>query len=464
MLLLFFLNLQWIWAILFLGWVIPDLKTGVTYFVEPVERAKNPIVYWMIVFVWIVSSTYLLVDEFAPTVLPEGWSTIDYSTYQAQQKGEYILDYAQHEQEPDTLLFKNYVSPQFNIVGVSALTTRQNNESDFTQKELWDYFLKEDISVAIPDIIDDKVYVVYSDYDKGKKGQFQITIGYKTASLDNIYEGLTGVKVKASKYAAFELGKDIEQNLKLTWEKIEFSDLERSKTNDLEIYHYNPKTEAFYKADILIAVPTSKTDLANLTDQSSSTTKDNPTVITPRIVLKEKAEPYKPKTKIIDNPITPMVEKEQEYPTQAHKAFYVVGIEATANFGDNKDMEEKIEQLWDDFFEKDYAKHIYDIEDYEKVYVTYSNYSSTTVKITIGYKTKTNSSFKAKKGLATATVDANDYYNFQLSGQKSDFEGEEWQILNEALEYRDEKSDDFEVYTFDKNYEVIDAYMWVGAK
>ena len=50
------MNWQWAWGILFLIWVIPDLTNRVTYFIEPVERDQNPLLYWIIVVTWILLS------------------------------------------------------------------------------------------------------------------------------------------------------------------------------------------------------------------------------------------------------------------------------------------------------------------------------------------------------------------------------------------------------------------------
>ncbi len=36
------LKWQWIWSLLLMIWVIPDLFSGVTDFVKPVEKNKNP--------------------------------------------------------------------------------------------------------------------------------------------------------------------------------------------------------------------------------------------------------------------------------------------------------------------------------------------------------------------------------------------------------------------------------------
>jgi len=59
-------NWQWAWGILFLLWVIPDLITGVTYFMEPVEKKENPILYWVIIVSWILMSVYSIATLFMP--------------------------------------------------------------------------------------------------------------------------------------------------------------------------------------------------------------------------------------------------------------------------------------------------------------------------------------------------------------------------------------------------------------
>lgn len=53
-------NLQWAWGIMFLIWVIPDLFSGVTYFMEPISKQENPILYWVIVISWILMSVMMI--------------------------------------------------------------------------------------------------------------------------------------------------------------------------------------------------------------------------------------------------------------------------------------------------------------------------------------------------------------------------------------------------------------------
>ncbi len=53
---------NWIWGLLFLLWVVPDIQSGSTHFLEYVERNRNPVVYWLIMITWLALSAYLLVE------------------------------------------------------------------------------------------------------------------------------------------------------------------------------------------------------------------------------------------------------------------------------------------------------------------------------------------------------------------------------------------------------------------
>jgi len=55
-----FMNWEWMWGVLFLYWVIPDIFTGVTYFVEPIYKKENSNLYWVIILSWICMALYSL--------------------------------------------------------------------------------------------------------------------------------------------------------------------------------------------------------------------------------------------------------------------------------------------------------------------------------------------------------------------------------------------------------------------
>jgi len=50
----------WIWGIIFLYWVIGDIKSGVSFIVEPIYKEVNPILYWIVVLLWSISGIYTL--------------------------------------------------------------------------------------------------------------------------------------------------------------------------------------------------------------------------------------------------------------------------------------------------------------------------------------------------------------------------------------------------------------------
>ncbi|BDS15306.1 GyrI-like domain-containing protein [Aureispira anguillae] len=455
-----YFNWTWGWSIVFLLWLIPDLLTGVTFLMEPIERKENPILYWAILLVWGVLSVLLLLDEFAPQTLPKGWSSADTDLYISQQDGSYTIDYKKHLEEKDTLFYKSHISNGFNVVGISTLTTFKNNEVDYTLKELWEAFGQEDISAVIPDIIDDKIYVIQSDFDKEKAGYFTLTIGYKTASLNTIYEGLNGVSVKPSKYAVVEMTEQPVEQLGFVWEKIALSDLPATNLNNVEVYHYDFENKQTTKIDVWVAVPTKKEDFKPIESSLVSMPKDSLGDTSTVVKAQKLKTPYQaPKDRLSkEEPIKTQV----IYPTQKQNSFTIVGLQDRTKHGDEKAMNQCIGALWEAFFQKNYAKHIYDIIDYDKIYVSYTNYTEEEVTITLGYRTKSGTEFNRKKNLKSSLIPTNDYYHLEIDGASTDYSGKDWAVLDEVMAYRAATSADFEVYTFDEKYNITKAYLWIG--
>ncbi len=54
---------NWVWGVLFILWTIPALRTGRTHLLEEVDRARNPILYWLIVSTWMLLSAYLIASD-----------------------------------------------------------------------------------------------------------------------------------------------------------------------------------------------------------------------------------------------------------------------------------------------------------------------------------------------------------------------------------------------------------------
>ncbi len=45
-------NQEWVWGFFLLIWIVPDLKTGTTYFIEPITKNDNPFIFWLIMGSW----------------------------------------------------------------------------------------------------------------------------------------------------------------------------------------------------------------------------------------------------------------------------------------------------------------------------------------------------------------------------------------------------------------------------
>lgn len=56
------LNLNWLFGLVFMLWILPDIRTGTTHFLETVSRRQNPVTYWAVVLTWLSLSLYLLLE------------------------------------------------------------------------------------------------------------------------------------------------------------------------------------------------------------------------------------------------------------------------------------------------------------------------------------------------------------------------------------------------------------------
>ena len=185
---------------------------------------------------------------------------------------------------------------------------------------------------------------------------------------------------------------------------------------------------------------------------------------------KEGIGPSKPSKSSNTNDEIPKKETSQrsipkiEGETKRQSSFYIVGIQDIVKYGDDKNMGKAIEALWVKANSNDFSTQLSNIVDADKMYVSYSSYDEPKgkVSITLGYNVENMSNIPS--GLKGVKIPANDFLVYPLSGNKSDFEVEAWEQLGELIMYRKANSADFEVYTFDNNYNVKQATMWIATK
>lgn len=249
------MNWNWIWGVIFIVWVIPEIRNRVAYFIEDVERSRNPVVYWLIIATWILLSAYALVTAISPRFNPESAQFVGYQnsgdvrslfsgSYSNEPKPYGMLPLQQDTlgtdstamEKRDTLPYEIHESEEMFFVGISVLTTFKEDQYASDMEALWTYFYQEDISYVIPNILENRVYMLYSDYDKEYKDYFRLTLGYRTSDTADVYEGLRGAHVPPARFAVVEAQDTSMQAVGNLWAEVWDSDLPQKNDFDLEVY------------------------------------------------------------------------------------------------------------------------------------------------------------------------------------------------------------------------------------
>ena len=59
-------NWAWAFGILFIAWAVCDMMAGRVYFVEEIDKVGNPILFWVIAILWLLTGLYYLLAPFLP--------------------------------------------------------------------------------------------------------------------------------------------------------------------------------------------------------------------------------------------------------------------------------------------------------------------------------------------------------------------------------------------------------------
>ncbi|MEO1484555.1 MAG: GyrI-like domain-containing protein [Bacteroidota bacterium] len=144
----------------------------------------------------------------------------------------------------------------FNIIGISMVTTNKKGQSIKDIGTLWQRFEKEQIAVRIPNIISGEVYSLFTDYESDFSGKYLTIIGFKVSHLDTIPDGMIGRAFKGGSYKKFIAKGEMPQAIAKTWQTIwsEDKSLKRRYTVDFEVYGPKSQKGKDSELDIYIAV------------------------------------------------------------------------------------------------------------------------------------------------------------------------------------------------------------------
>lgn len=276
-----FLNWQWIWGVLFLVWVIPDLISGITYFMEPVERKEHPLLYWIIVLSWLWMSLYMIATPFFPQLngqdVGASQMTEELGVYEDKSinstKQSNLADIKKEKKASapkatakplpakdkktasakKSLAYKSYHQKESHYyIGISVDMNENDPDLEKHTNELWEAFYSNDISEGISNIVDERIYFIYSKADAA--GNYKASIAYRTKDIKNVYKGLEGLKIPPSKFAVFEQkGANAEQFIADTWSRIYASDLNFKNGYNMEVYELDANFKV-KKAEIRISI------------------------------------------------------------------------------------------------------------------------------------------------------------------------------------------------------------------
>ena len=150
---------------------------------------------------------------------------------------------------------KNEKMEEFQVIGIAVRTTNENGQGKKDIEALWAKLMSENSSSKIPNIIEQAIYSVYTDYESDYTKPYTTILGYKVASLDSIPEGMVGIKIEPANYIKFTAKGDLSEGVVVkTWDKIWGQELNRAYLSDFEVYGEKAANPKDAEVDIYISV------------------------------------------------------------------------------------------------------------------------------------------------------------------------------------------------------------------
>lgn len=91
----------------------------------------------------------------------------------------------------------------FNVIGIAIRTTNKEAIENGTIQKLWQQFFTESISSKIKNKIDNAIIALYYDFESDKNGEYNLLIGVRVSTIDEIPVGMAAKHVFAEKRAVF---------------------------------------------------------------------------------------------------------------------------------------------------------------------------------------------------------------------------------------------------------------------
>ncbi|MGH1339234.1 MAG: GyrI-like domain-containing protein [Aureispira sp.] len=135
----------------------------------------------------------------------------------------------------------------FHLLGLSKRTSNQNNQAIQDIGALWQQWSKGKWSERIPHLLSQEFCCVYTNYEGDYMAPYDVILGHKVRSLENIPEGLVGHTVVGGTAAQYTAqAPALDQAIGDTWRTIWSIDLKRAYQSDFELYSLDFSQASIY--------------------------------------------------------------------------------------------------------------------------------------------------------------------------------------------------------------------------
>lgn len=132
----------------------------------------------------------------------------------------------------------------FKVIGLTKKISNENAQKEIP--EMWKQFILNNYLELIPNKRSSHIMALYTDYEGDHTKPFLYTIGCEVSSIDEVPEGMNGVKVPGNKYALFAVKGGLPDSLIETWKYIwTAEDLERKFEADFEVVKGPDEVQVF---------------------------------------------------------------------------------------------------------------------------------------------------------------------------------------------------------------------------
>ncbi|MGG5507971.1 MULTISPECIES: GyrI-like domain-containing protein [unclassified Myroides] len=145
-----------------------------------------------------------------------------------------------------------HVTAPLFIIGLAIRTTNENNQAAIDIPTLWSDFHSQQIKTRIPNLVNDNIYAIYTDYESDFTASYTTIIGCQVHSLASIPSGMVAHTIPSGSYTKIVAQGNLMDNIVLNeWIKIwNTPDYPRAYTSDFEVY--GPKAQDPNQAEVEI--------------------------------------------------------------------------------------------------------------------------------------------------------------------------------------------------------------------